>query len=78
MRYEGLKKCVFLNTRSDRQYRTHQLLSLVFEEIIPEKIIIRGNKLDSIINKYDFESKNIEVIRFNHATNSREISESIS
>ena len=64
IRYKGLKKCIFLNTRSDRQYRTHQLLSLVYNEIIPDKLIIRGNKLDSVINKYDFKSKNIEIIRF--------------
>ena len=41
-----------------------QLLSLIYDEIIPDKLIIRGDRLDSLINKYDFESKNIEVIRF--------------
>ena len=76
-RIEGFPLCIFLNTRSDRQYRTHQLLSLVFEKIIPEKLIIRGNKLDSVINKYDFESKNIEVIRFNEQSNPKIIIEII-
>ena len=64
-RYPKSKRCIFLNTRSDRQYRTIQLLSLIFEQIIPEKLIIRGDRLDSFINKYDFESKGVEVIRFN-------------
>ena len=64
--YKDLKKCIFLNTRSDRQYRTIQLLSLVYDKIVPDKLIIRGNKLDSIVDKYDFKSKAIEVIRFNN------------
>ena len=63
-RHKGLKRCIFLNTRSDRQYRTHQLLSLVYDKIVPEKLIIRGSKLDSIINNYDFKSKGIEVVQF--------------
>ena len=64
VRYSKSKRCIFLNTRSDRQYRTIQLLSLIYDQIIPDKLIIRGDKLDSLIRKYDFESKNIEVIRF--------------
>ena len=62
--YSSLNKCIFLNTRSDRQYRTIQLLSLVYDRIVPDRLIIRGNKLDSVISKYDFDSKGIEVIRF--------------
>ena len=62
--HSNLSKCIFLNTRSDRQYRTIQLLSLVYDRIIPDKLIVRGNKLDSLISKYDFDSKGIEVIRF--------------
>ena len=62
--HSDLSKCIFLNTRSDRQYRTIQLLSLIYDKIVPDKLIIRGDKLDSMISKYDFESKGIEVIRF--------------
>ncbi|MAV64186.1 MAG: poly-gamma-glutamate synthase PgsB [Candidatus Marinimicrobia bacterium] len=65
VRYEGTKSCVFLNTRSDRQYRTHQLSNIVANNIIPNKLIIRGDNLDSIVKKYNFEEKGIEVIRFN-------------
>ena len=54
----------FFNTRSDRQYRTVQLLSLIHDKIIPDKLIIKGDKLDSLISRYDFESMGIEVIRF--------------
>ena len=63
-RYSKLKRCIFLNTRSDRIYRTHQLLDLIYNKIIPDKLIVRGDRLDSIIKKYDFASKNIEIIRF--------------
>ena len=63
-RYLKSKKCIFLNTRSDRQYRTIQLLGLIYDQIIPDKLIIKGDKLDSLISKYDFESKGIEVVRF--------------
>ncbi len=63
-RYLKSKKCIFLNTRSDRQYRTVQLLSLIHDKIIPDKLIIKGDKLDSLISRYDFESMGIEVIRF--------------
>ena len=72
-RYEGLKKCIFLNTRPDRQYRTHQLLSLVYDRIIPDKLIIRGDKLESIINQYNFESKGIEIIKFRDKSEPQEI-----
>ena len=72
-RYEGLKKCIFLNTRPDRQYRTHQLLSLVYDKIIPDKLIIRGDKLESIINQYNFESKGIEIIKFSDKSEPQEI-----
>jgi len=72
-RYKGLKKCIFLNTRPDRQYRTHQLLSLVYDKIIPNKLIIRGDKLDSIINQYNFESKGIEIIKFNEKSKPEDI-----
>jgi len=64
-RFKKFKSCVFLNTRSDRQYRTHQLLNIISNNIIPDKLIIRGDNLDNIIKKYDLMEKNIEVIRFN-------------
>ncbi len=72
-RYEGLKKCIFLNTRSDRQYRTHQLLSLVYDKIIPDKLIIRGDKIDSILSQYNFQSKGIEIVKFNNSSNPKDI-----
>ena len=37
--------CIFLNTRSDRRYRTKQLISLVLKEIKPDILIIRGDNI---------------------------------
>ena len=72
-----MKKCIFLNTRSDRQYRTHQLLSLVYDKIIPDKLIIRGDKIDSILSQYNFQSKGIEIVKFNNSSNPKDIINSI-
>ena len=76
-RYGDYKKCIFLNTRSDRQYRTHQLLSLITEKIIPNKLIIRTSKLDSLISKFDFESKGIELIAYDTKSDWQEIIDKI-
>ena len=45
MHYLGKSKksCIFLNTRSDRRYRTKQLINLVCNEIQPDLFIIRGD-----------------------------------
>ena len=39
------KSCIFLNTRSDRMYRTNQLINLVLKEIVPKTLIIKGDNL---------------------------------
>jgi poly-gamma-glutamate synthase PgsB/CapB len=44
--------CIFLNTRDDRRYRTHQMLDLVFNKIKPDMIIIRGERLPSKLDNY--------------------------
>ena len=51
--------CIFINTRQDRRYRTNQLLSLVYNVIKPEMLIIRGENLPSTIHKYKKETPNI-------------------
>ena len=48
------KKCIFLNTRNDRRFRTIQLIDLVYKYIQPDLFIIRGNNLKSIIKKFKF------------------------
>ena len=58
------KFAIFLNTRIDRQYRTIQLVNLIFDKLKPEALILRGenfpNELDSLINS----NKNIKVYKF--------------
>ena len=60
--YKGKKKiAIFLNTRSDRQLRTQQLLDLIFKNMIPDYLIVRGNNLKKDI---DFRCKNNTNIKF--------------
>ena len=46
------KKCIFLNTREDRRYRTIQLIDLIYAEIKPDLLIVRANNVTSLINEY--------------------------
>jgi len=54
-KYSDMEKCIFFNTRSDRIYRTNQILELVKNKMNPSKLIVRGNKkiLSPIINRLD-------------------------
>ena len=42
---------IYLNCREDRRRRTHQLLELIYKEIKPQKAIIRGKKIGTLVNK---------------------------
>ena len=44
-RIKDSKVCIFFNTRSDRRYRTSQLLSLIFNKINPDYLVIRADDL---------------------------------
>ena len=52
--------CVFLNTRSDRRYRTKQLVSLVNKYIKPDTFIIRGENFQPKVNE-ELKSSTAEV-----------------
>lgn len=43
--------CVFFNSRDDRPFRTRQLIELTLEEIKPDYFIIRGDKIDAIVQR---------------------------
>ena len=59
-RIENYNSCIFLNTRSDRRYRTNQLISLVCNEIEPKLLIIRGDDIPvNLISQIN--DKNIEL-----------------
>jgi len=65
------KKCVFLNTRDDRRYRTLQLIDIVYRIIKPDLFIVRGDNLSSIINSY--KNSNIELKKFNMMSTQDEV-----
>ncbi len=52
--------CVFLNTRSDRRYRTKQLVTLVHKFIKPDTFIIRGENFQATVNQ-ELKSSTAEV-----------------
>ena len=55
---------VFFNSRDDRPLRTKQMLELTFEEIRPEYLIVRGDKIEAKINKLKHYSPETIVIIF--------------
>jgi len=55
---------VFFNSRYDRPMRTKQMLELTFEEIRPEYLIVRGDKIEAKINKLKHHSPETIVIIF--------------
>ena len=65
------QKCVFLNTRDDRRYRTIQLINMVYEIIKPDLFIIRGDNLNSITKKYN--NKDIELKLFDMLSSQNDV-----
>lgn len=65
--------CIFLNTRSDRRYRTKQLLNLVFNEIQPDLFIVRGNDLPKELHELIDNHENMEMKIFSENTKPHEI-----
>ena len=52
---------IFLNTRNDRRYRTNQLLDLVFKNIKPNALIVRGENLPTQFNVYKKKFSDIKI-----------------
>ena len=48
--------CIYLNCREDRRNRTRQLLQLIYENIKPDRSIIRGQKVDSMVKHVTYHS----------------------
>ncbi len=51
--------CIFLNTREDRGYRTNQLLHLIYDQIKPDSLIVRGENMGSKFHDYQQENSHI-------------------
>ena len=71
-RIENYTTCIFLNTRSDRMYRTNQLINLVLREIKPKLLIIRGNNIPINLIK-DIERENIKLKIFEEKSSSDDL-----
>ena len=66
--------CIFLNTRDDRRYRTHQMLDLVFKKIKPNMLIVRGEKLPTQFHNYQKENPKIKTLKLPNESDIRAIS----
>jgi len=67
-RYQGKNKsCIFFNSRDDRPLRTNQMIELTLKNIKPDNFIIRGNKIQTVVDKFIFHSPStiVKTIRLN-------------
>ncbi len=48
--------CIYLNSREDRRSRTRQLLQLIYEDIKPDRSIVRGQKVESMVRHVEYHS----------------------
>tara|TARA_B100001142_G_scaffold329606_1_gene393556 strand:+ start:1769 stop:2929 length:1161 start_codon:yes stop_codon:yes gene_type:complete len=55
---------IFLNARIDRQYRTIQLINLIFKELRPKVLILRGENFPAELSNLMNENPNIKVYKF--------------
>ena len=55
---------IFLNARIDRQYRTIQLINLIFKELKPKVLVLRGENFPKELKKLMTENSNIQVYKF--------------
>ncbi|MFQ6605099.1 MAG: poly-gamma-glutamate synthase PgsB [Fidelibacterota bacterium] len=53
--------CIFLNTREDRKTRTRQMLQLVMENIKPNRLVVRGKNIKSILQHLKHYSPETEM-----------------
>ena len=74
LQYEST--CAFLNTRSDRPSRTIQLLELIRDEIRPDHLVVRGDRLDRFEREF-FSRMGETVSRFPEAIPARTIIQAI-
>jgi len=68
------KIAIFLNTRTDRQVRTQQLLDMIFSRMNPDHLIVRGNNLDKDITS---RCRRIGKIEFSIFSNEEKINKII-
>ena len=67
------KFAIFLNTRLDRQYRTVQLINLIFDRLKPEVLILRGENFPSELKKMSDKNKNISIYEFPYSIKQKDL-----
>jgi poly-gamma-glutamate synthase PgsB/CapB len=70
--------CIFLNTRYDRRYRTHQLLNLIFTKIKPNVLIVRGENLPAAYSNYQQKHSEIKTRQLPYHAGIRELADEFS
>ena len=68
-RFGDSSTCIFLNTRTDRRYRTNQLINLVCNEIQPDLFIIRGDDLPKELHELIDNHESMKIKLFPDKTN---------
>ena len=54
--------CIFFNSREDRPSRTQQMIELSLKEIKPDYLIVRGDKIKTIIQKQMHHSPKTKIV----------------
>ncbi len=48
--------CIYLNSRGDRRSRTRQLVQLIYGDIKPDRSIVRGQKVETMVKHVEYHS----------------------
>tara|TARA_B100002052_G_scaffold299110_1_gene335361 strand:+ start:484 stop:1644 length:1161 start_codon:yes stop_codon:yes gene_type:complete len=64
---------IFLNTREDRQYRTIQLINLIFKELKPNIVVLRGKNFPKELDDLMAENRKIVVHKFPYSIKQKKL-----
>ena len=71
--FHPTKFAIFLNTRIDRQYRTIQLVNLIFNQLKPNVLVLRGENFPKELDQLMDQNKNIKVYKFLYSIKQEEL-----
>ena len=72
-RLDSSNFAIFLNTRIDRQYRTIQLINLIFDKLKPKALVLRGENFPNELKILMDKNKNIKVFKFPYSIKQYEL-----
>ncbi len=67
------KFAIFLNARIDRQYRTIQLINLIFDKLKPNVLFLRGENFPKELDDLMEKNKEIKVYKFPYSIKQKEL-----